>query len=245
MMVTSMCDPNQVTRRLFSAEGLRLTVPSYTEDAAIRWLIERGRSIETAYMEANASSITPEPALRPCAREVLEDKYYDLEAGEMKRSSRGYTCFGFWECYKEYISGNRRFPGRTAHNRRMQIATGLFAPSYNEDRCIRAHFHQYKDLEAAYLACNAEGILPDWQSCIAFVSKALTNMPSGDIYTALRTWYRLQYLSGWPPSPGQRNGNGTPIHYPAHHEPTQRPPSRKNLAILAAAIVGLALISRR
>lgn len=240
-MATSQCDPYKVTRTVFSSEGLRLVVPDAVNDKAIRWLVERGRSIQTAYAEAGASAIVPDPALIPCAREVFDQKYYDLESGEMKRTGRQYTCVGLWDCFTEYLSGNRRFPGRTANHRRMQIATGLFAPSYIEDDCIRSHFHEHKDLEAAYKAC-AEDILPEWPGCIAFVSQALTVMPTGDVYTALRTWYRLQYLSGWPPVVTPTNGNGEPYHHAYHHS-TPTTSQRKNLAILAAA-VGLALLIR-
>lgn len=241
-MTTAQCDPNKVTKTIFSAEGVRLVVPDALQDKAIRWLIERGRSIETAYIEAGASSITPDPAVRPCVREVLGVKYYDLEAGVWKRTGRHFTCNGFWDCYVEYISGNRRFPLRRASDRRMQIATGLFAPSYVEDNCIRSHFHEYKDLEAAYRACNAEAVLPEWPGCIAFVSRALTADPTSDIYTALKTWYRLQYLSGWPPSPDGNgipppDGNGIPAH---HHIP---PPDKGGLLIVGA-IAALLLFAR-
>ena len=216
MAITSECDPNQATRRVFSLEGLKVVVPDAVADSQIRWLVERGRSIKTAFAEAGQSHNTPDPAIVPCAEEVFSVKYYDLVSGTWKATSRGYTCNGMWTCFTEYVGGGRYFPGRLKADKRLWITEGLFVPSPNEEACIKQHFRQSKDLEAAYRACGCANIIPEWPTCLPFVAQALTADPAGYMYTAIKTWYRLQYATGWPPNGIPQNGNGIPIHHHAH-----------------------------
>lgn len=235
---TSECDPYRVTKQIFSMEGIRVVVPDAVADKAIRWLVERGRTVQQAFQEAGQSANTPDPAVIPCAHEVYSVKYYDLESGTWKPTSRGYTCNGLWRCFTEYIGGNRYFPRARNADRRMWINEGLFAPSPNEERCIKQHFLESRSLEAAYKACGAEDIIPEWPTCLPFVAQALVFDPNGYIYTALKTWYRLQYLSGWPPSP---YGNGIPTIPPHHHVPVS---GEGKLLILGAIAVGVVLFAR-
>ena len=62
-MPESICNPQNHGKKFFSSDGISLVVPGYLEDRAARWLIDRGRDLETAYKEAGIGDLLPERGL--------------------------------------------------------------------------------------------------------------------------------------------------------------------------------------
>lgn len=214
----------------FSANGLRLTVPNALEDKSIRWCMEdRGLSLRDSYAYANALSIYPPDPVVPCVTDVFKTKWFDPISGQWKRTGGQFTCIGFHKCFVEYLTAGREYPG----GKRMEIASGIFAPSPKEEFCIKQDYYRNKDIRAAYIRCVAGDIIPGWSGALAFISNALDTEPMGSLYEIIKTSYRLATV--YPVTP--------PVSPPVSPPPTTPKPERKTWLWIGLGFLGLLMLS--
>lgn len=201
--VPDECLPYTPTRRTFREGSLKLTVPSILEDKKIRWLLERGKSLEDAYKDANAWYIIPDAAMRDCIELVFKIPYFDPQSGEWKTAPGQFTCVGFHKCFQDYVKAQAAFPEQEYAARRMRIAPGVYSPGPAEEACIQQAFLKQIPLDEAYGQCGAGDIIPSWPGALqdiatAYVTAIGKNKPFPPIYDITKRSHQLFALK--PPA---------------------------------------------
>lgn len=222
---TGQCDPANPDRKRFYTEGVALHVPNWIEDRRLRWLIDQGQDLYTAYRDAGLIDILPEKGLQDCVYDNLRTKYYDKETGRWRIAAGNFTCIGFWDCFVKYIEALRESQIRG----RIKIAEDLTAPSPQEAQCIKNRFAVHKNLARAYSECGAKDIIPT--AILAQVSSILLENPKAHLYDILKTVYRM--TKGEEPEP---------VLTPHEHISTE---TKDNTLLYIAGGVAAALILSR
>lgn len=234
--IPSACDPDRVARKTFSAEGVTLIVPDIREDIRLRWLIERGYDLVSAYKPVglydiySMMDILPEPGLRDCCFEVLKWKYLDPGGGRPRISGGNMTCVGFWNCFVSYIETLRE----TGVRGRIKIAEGVIAPAPNEAQCIKDKFAMTGNLAAAYYDCNCANILPPID--LNWLARLIRENPKAHLYELIKTVWRL--MGETTPEPH------APIVPEDHHHVADQDKASNTLIYIGAGIVAALIIPR-
>jgi len=227
------CRGDYGTRRTFYLEGVRVIVPDAVTEKQLRWLIDRGMSFDEAHRNVVGGwdEIPPE-GMRRCCYDVLRTKWYDPVSDKWKLSGWGHTCGGYFRCFEAYVEALRE----TAKEGRIKIADGVYAPSPQEEVCIKQRYHLSNDIARAYSECDAIDILPTFPGAIEGLTKAMRSSISTPMYEMIKTLY------GFKPEP-------PPAHMPIHHAPPPPPngdgPIKTSYLWIAAAMIGAALLLRR
>lgn len=237
------CENYTGQRRILREGSLSLTVPSMLEDEKIRWQLERGVPLVDAYQRAGAYYIYPDVSLRRCVEEVFKTPYFDPDTGEWKTGAGQYTCVEFQKCLQQYASGQAAFPEESLSDRRVSVAPGVYAPSPQEERCIKGKLLELIPLEVAYDECGAGDILPGWSGALAFVQSAYMNAiaenkPFPSLYNLTKRAYQIYAIQ-------PQEAPATPPHIPAIPPPITPPPEKKTPWALYLVIGGVAVLMSR
>jgi len=230
--IPEQCAGDPVTRIFFRSGNLSLVVPSALELKAITYYMQRGVSLVDAYKDSNVKSLIPHAAMRACVSQVLKTQYYDSTTGERKTTGGQFTCIGFSNCFDEYVGGQFVFPQILTTDRRMRIASEVFAPSWSEEACIKAAFMKQTPLEEAYRGCGASDIIPDWPGALqfietAFISSIASRKPLPPLYEVIKRshqLYALQPPAVSPPLSPPPASYPLPVSWPVPVSPAPREP---------------------
>lgn len=209
--IPAVCDPADPGRKRFYLEGVRLDVPNWLEDKELRWLIDQGQDLVTAYKNVGLTDILPEQGIRDCLYDVLRTKYYDAGSGEWKTTGGNITCIGFWNCFESYVEAMRESQKRG----RNKIAEGVYSPSPAEADCIKQRFFLVGDLARAYAECDAADILPDFSpGSVQSIADIIRANPKQHMYDIIKTVYMM--------SGGAAPVSEEPLHHAAPSEPERK-----------------------
>lgn len=226
------------TRKTFvdTPLGVKLIVPSATEEKRLRWLIDRGASIEQAYSQTsgmgypNIYDILPEEGMRPCCTQVLKSKWLD-NSGKWQPGGWGNTCAGYFDCFSQHLRAVQEY-GQGKRGRTV-IAPGVVAPNTEEANCIKRRFPTTGDIVATYISCGCKDIIPDFPGAIVGLTDLLARRVKKPLYEMLRTLYELSQALPPPADPKQ-----PPIHEPL-------PDKGANWMLYAGGAAILALLAFR
>jgi len=199
-------------------------------DKQLRYLVDRGMSIEQAYGQLGWTDALPAPGMRQCCYDVLRQKWLD-ENMEWQVSGWGYTCSAYHDCLERYVLAIRE----TNKAGRMKIAPGVYAPSPEEASCIKHRFAIYKDIARAYSECKALDILPSFPGAVETLNRLmltdLVEKRRQPMYKMIQVAFNL---AAQPPE-----------HPPPHDTPEDDRKAEPNYWLYAAGAVGLILLTRR
>jgi hypothetical protein len=207
-------------------------VPDAVTEKELRWLIDQGMSFDNAYRNVGWWDEIPPEGMRRCCYDVLRTKWYDAISDTWKLSGWGHTCGGYFRCFEAYVEALRE----TAKRGRIKIAEGIYAPSPQEEACIKQRYHLSNNIARAYSDCDAVDILPTFPGAIEGLNKAMKSSITTPIYEMIKTLY------GFKPEP-------PPVHMPIHH--MLAPPKngdgaiKANYLMIGSAIVAAVLILGR
>lgn len=223
--IPAVCDPQDAGRKRFYTEGVALHVPNWLEDKQLRWLIDQGQDLVTAYRTAGLSDILPESGMRDCIYDVLRLKYYSGPSGSWETTGGNITCIGFFDCFGGYVEALRESRKRG----RMKIAQGVYAPSPEEAACIKQRFFLHNDLARAYAECDAADIVPTF--ALDRIADIVRSNPKEHLYDVIKTVWML--------TQGAAPGGPVP---PEHHAPAAQ--KRDNTLLYVASAAAAVLLSR-
>jgi len=221
------CEANYGTARTFFADGVRVKLHDMKLDKELRWLIDQGMSFDNAYRQIGWWDDIPPEGMRRCCYDVLRTKWYDPISDTWKRSGWGHTCAGYFHCFEDYVEALRE----TKKRGRIKIAPGVYAPSPEEENCIKMRFHLSNDIVRAYSECGAIVILPAFPGAIEGLSKLMRTSTGTPMYEMIKTLYAFAA----PP----------PEHAPPPDTPEDDRKPEPTYWLYAAGVVGLILLTRR
>lgn len=225
------CEPYTGNRIRFTSTDDRVTlvVPTVIEQNNLAWLIDRYHTTYEAYRQAGISDIMPEAGMRECIRAVLRIKTVDPNTGLPRFLGGQYTCTKYHECFAKYIETLRVFPPE--QRGRMKIADRIYAPSPEEQVCIKSWFARRKNLLEAYTNCKADDIFPVFPGSDG-ITLILDKNPTKEMYGIIKTVYDMQFMTP------------TPKEFP-HVPPSPRdfPPPKPTTTPYYAIGVALSLIA--
>lgn len=239
---TGACEPSDPSRKLFRTphepDIQDLWVPNWLEDSNLRWLIRHGATLEDAYKKAYGGTfggggiydIIPPITLRPCILDALKTPGFDPTTQEMVSIPGNFTCQQFFQCYIQYVQGNRESPPLKPG--RMKIAENLFAPSPSEEQCIRQRFVNLNDIEAAYAACDCSDIFPNFSNAKQLMEKAIISKPEKNLYYLIKMLYFFGEEPVTPPA--------IPVH---HHAPARDDDKDKDKEFKGAMWIAVAAVA--
>lgn len=230
LTIPSACDPYTPLRKRWRLDGTTLIVPNALEDKKLRWMIDQGADLVTAYKRTGLSDLLPEQGLQDCIYEVLKWKYLADPANKEWRITGGnVTCIGYWICLVNYVEALREMNIRG----RIKIEEGLYAPSPAEAQCIKNQVVANKHLAAAYQACGAIDILPEFG--VSQIEQVIRDNPKEHLYLIIKHISRLT-------APVPDSQPVTPALIPRE---VDKPTEKDNTLLYAAGGVALALILSR
>jgi len=218
------CEGTYGTRRTFMLEGVSVVLHDMVMDKQLRYMIDWGESFNNAYGKIGMWDDIPPQGMRTCCHDVLRTKWFDPLTGTWKRSGWGHTCAGYFHCFEDYVAGLRD----TGQRGRIRIAPGVYAPSPEEERCIKLRYHASQDIGKAYNECGAIDILPTFPGAAAGLSKLMSTIIGSPMYEMIKTVHAITAL-------------GEP-HQP-HHTPPE--PETPNYWLYAGVAVGAVLLLRK
>ena len=189
------------TRRTFYLDGVRVILHDLTMDNQLRWLIDQGMSLENAYRQIGMWDDIPPPGMQRCCYDVLRTKWFDPISGTWKRSGWGHTCAGYFHCFEDYIEALRE----TKKRGRIKIATGVYVPSPEEEKCIKLRFHASNDIVRAYSECDAIDILPTFPGAIEGLGKLMRTTIAVSMYEMIKTLHAFASPPEEHAPPGQHH----------------------------------------
>ncbi len=219
------CQGAYGTRRTFYLDGVRVILPDAVTEKKLRWLIDEGASLEDAYRNVGWWDEIPPPGMRRCCYDVLRTKWYDAISDTWKLSGWGHTCAGYFRCFEAYVEALRE----TKKRGRIKIAEGVYAPSPDEEACIKQRFYRSRNIARAYSECGAVDILPTFPGAIEGLSKVMASSITIPLYEMIKTLYAFK------PEP-------PPADIPTDHAPT--PPTHRDTATTTSYLwAGMAAIA--
>lgn len=201
-------------------------IPLRETDRIIRYWIDIGYGFDFAYGQTNLPN--PPVAMHGCLWDVYREKWMDADTGLLVFASPRRTCEGYMDCYKEFTDGRTEWPwNKGERNIKMKIGQGIYAPSFDEQICIKRNFATYHDIYRAFRECKA--VNPNFPGAMEYLDAALSYKPNGNIYRIIKSAhqiYMLYYLdTAIPVSP--------PISPPAEEE-DEKDNTVRDVAIVSA-----------
>lgn len=172
----------------------QLYIPLWETDIIIRNAIDEGYSFDQAYEKTNLPN--PPLAMHGCLYDVYREKFLWTDTGKLEFAAPIQTCRGFMDCYKEFTGGKAEWPWNPAERDiRMRIGPGLWAPSFDEQICIRNNFPLCNgDIYRAYDECGAHAIIPQFPGAMAYIASVLKKKPNANLYRIIKSAYQIYLL---------------------------------------------------